>query len=169
MLAMKTFPIIIAAIIICVFFPSYPSAHSGEGGKDVFTKHFQETLFAVGEKGQMSIEVLVNDKEYAIGKDVIGIVVHDSHDEDVEGAALQARLSSSEGPKEISGVKEKGGGLYLIPSAPLPKGGSWELRIAVKKKKLDDSARFLFSDMAHNPLPAGKYDRKTADAHMNAR
>lgn len=165
---MKIARIIVTVVLFSVVLSASPCAHSGEGEKGLFTKHFQETLFAIGEKGRMSIEILLNDREYAIGKDVIGVVVHDSHDEDVEGAGLQAFLSSSEGQKEISGIREKGGGLYLIPSGQLPKSGAWELRIDVKKK-IGDSARLYYSDSSHAPLPAGKYDRKAVDTHIKDR
>ena len=150
----KTFAVMIAGLfLLCV---AAVSAHSGshEGGAK-FTKHFNETLFAIAEKGQVSIEVLLDEKEYKIGKDVIGIVVHDSHDEDVEGASLAVTATGAAEPLK---VKEKGGGLYLVPNTGLPKEGKWELKIAVKKKKIDDSAAFVFPEVLNTKMPAGKYD-----------
>lgn len=152
----NTFNMLIAGLFL-IFVTAAPS-HSGshEGGA-MFTKHFNETLFAVGGKGQVSIEVLLDEKEYKIGKDVIGIVVHDSHDEDVEDASL---VVTAAGAAEPLKVKEKGGGLYLVPSAGLPKEGKWELTIAVKKKKIDDSAEFVFPEVLSTKMPAGKYDKE---------
>lgn len=130
--------------------------HSGphEGGAK-FTKHFNETLFAISEKGQVSIEVLLDEKEYKIGSDMIGIVIHDSHDEDVEDAKVLVTVSGTAEPLK---VKEKGGGLYLVPSSGLPKDGIWELRILVKKRKIDDQATFSFPAAMAKRLPAGKVD-----------
>jgi len=146
----NTFTTLIAGLFLCCV-----AAVSAHAGSVAFTKHFNETLFAVGEKGQVSIEVLLDEKEYKIGKDVIGIVVHDSYDEDVEDASLSVTATGAAAPLK---VKEKGGGLYLVPSAGLPKEGKWELKIAVKKKKIDDSASFVFPDVLAHKMPAGKYD-----------
>ena len=159
----KTFAVMIAGLfLLCV---AAVSAHSGshEGGAK-FTKHFNETLFAIAEKGQVSIEVLLDEKEYKIGKDVIGIVVHDSHDEDVEGASLAVTVTGAAEPLK---VKEKGGGLYLVPNTGLPKEGKWELKIAVKKKAIDDSASFVFPDVLAHKMPAGKYDKEGLQGKKN--
>jgi len=146
--------VIVAGLLWCCV--AAVSAHSGRHeGSSTFTKHFHETLFAIGGKGQVSIEVLLDDKEYKTGKDVIGIVIHDSHDEDVEDADLAVTVTGLTGPLK---VKEKGGGLYLVPNTGFPKEGRWELKIAVKKKKIDDSAVFGFPEVLQSRLPAGKYD-----------
>jgi hypothetical protein len=148
------FAVIVAGLFWCCV--AAVSAHSGKHeGNATFTKHFHETLFAIGGKGQVSIEVLLDDKEYKTGKDVIGIVIHDSHDEDVEDAGLAVTVTGLAEPLK---VKEKGGGLYLAPNTGFPKEGRWELKIAVKKKKLDDSAVFVFPEVLQSRLPAGKYD-----------
>jgi hypothetical protein len=133
--------------------------HSGkhEGGAK-FTKHFSDTLFAVSDKGQVSIEVLLDEKEHKIGKDMIGIVIHDSHDEDVEDAKLIVTVTGISEPLK---VKEKGGGLYLAPSVSLPKEGTWSLGISVKKKKIEDGAIFNFPEVLNSKLPAGKYDAES--------
>ncbi len=158
---MKKVRAYVAVLMFSVLLPSGLMAHSGEGEKNLFTKHFHETLFTVSEKGQMSIEVLLNEKEYKIGRDVIGIVVHDSHDEDVEGASLKAVLTLQGGIRETPPVKEKGGGLYLIPAAQFPKDGPWELQITVRKGKIDDSVVFTSQDMSRAPLRAGQYNRES--------
>jgi len=152
----KTFAVMTVVLFFCGV--AAVSAHSGshEGGAK-FTKHFNETLFSIAEKGQVTMEVLLNEKEYKIGKDVVGIVVHDSHDEDVEEAALAVTVT---GVTEPLKVKEKGGGLYLVPNTGFPKDGKWELKIAVKKKKVDDSAVFVFPDVLNTKMPAGKYDKE---------
>ncbi len=144
----------IACLLLCCVTVVF--AHSGtHDGGATFTKHFNETLFAISEKGQVSIEVLLDEKEYKIGKHMVGIVVHDSHDEDVEDAKLEVTVTGNAEPLK---VKEKGGGLYLMANDGLPKSGSWELKIGIRKKKIDDSALFLFPEALQNRLPAGKYD-----------
>ena len=148
------FAMIVAGLFWCCVAAVF--AHSGSHeGSSTFTKHFHETLFAIGGKGQVSIEVLLDDKEYKTGKDVIGIVIHDSHDEDVEDADLAVSVTGLAEPLK---VKEKGGGLYLVPNTGFQKEGRWELKIAVKKKKIDDSAVFVFPEVLQSRLPAGKYD-----------
>lgn len=143
--------------LIALSYVSY--AHSGtQEGNAKFSKHFNETLFALGENGQVSIEVLLDEKEYKIGKGVIGIVIHDSHDEDVDDAKVIVTVTGIEAPLKI---REKGGGLYLVPGAGLPQEGTWKLSISVKKKKIEDRAVFAFPEVLNKKIPAGKYNAET--------
>ncbi|MDP2156806.1 MAG: hypothetical protein Q8K68_03750, partial [Nitrospirota bacterium] len=100
-------------------------------------------------------------KEYKIGKDVIGIVIHDSRDEDVEDAKVIVTVTGIAEPLK---VKEKGGGLYLAPSVSLPKEGAWKLSISVKKKKIEDEAIFAFPAALNSKVPAGRYDTESLKA-----
>lgn len=146
---------ILLVVVMALTCAAIAHAHAGQHeGSVKFTKHFNETLFAISAKGQVSIEVLLDEKEYKIGSDVIGIVIHDSHDEDVEDAKLTVMVSGMAEPLK---VKEKGSGLYLAPKAGLPKDGTWKLGISVKKKKIDDGAEFDFPDALKSKLPKGKY------------
>jgi hypothetical protein len=147
----------IVIVVAVLFLSSALSAarDEGDGRKMQFTKHFNNTLFAIAEKGQVSIEVLLDETEYKIGKDAIGIVVHDSRDEDVEDAKLEVTVTGAAGPLS---VKEKGGGLYTVPAGALPGQGQWELKVSVRKKKIDDFAVFFFPEATKAKLPAGKYD-----------
>lgn len=127
--------------------------------KTLFTKHFKESLFNISEKSEFSIEILLDEKEYKIGKDVIGLVVHNRHDEDVEGADIKIALLDEQG-KDIAGtpvVKEKGSGLYTVGNLDLKREGRFRLRIDVRKKKTEDSALFAFPDVMKERFPAGKY------------
>src|SRR5512140_2157642 len=91
---MKTiFSLLIGALLGYFYFQAgYASdvfAHEGAHGKASFTKHFRETAFDITAKGEFSIEILFDDSEYKkLGKGVIGLVVHNSHDEDVEKATV---------------------------------------------------------------------------------
>lgn len=128
-------------------------------GKTKFTKHFNESLFNITEKGEFSIEILLDEKEYKIGKNVIGIVIHNKHDEDVEGADIQIALTNGKG-QNITGspaIKEKGEGLYIVANLDLKREGRLELKIKVKNKNIADSAVFVFPDVTKEKLPAGKY------------
>jgi len=153
---MKKILLVSVMVLICT---SLAYAHSDKHeGSDKFSKHFNETLFAIGEKGQVSIEVLLDEKEYKIGRDFIGIVVHDSHDEDVEDAKVIVTVTGIDEPLK---VREKGGGLYLVPGAGLPQEGTWKLSISVKKKKIEDGVVFAFPEVLNKKIPAGKYNAET--------
>ncbi len=97
--------ILVSAVSLTVV--NYVEAtHGGQepSEKKLFTKHFQASLFDVTEHASYSIKVLLDDKEYKIGKNVIGIVVHGEHDEDVKGAKLTFGLRDLATGKEV-GVK----------------------------------------------------------------
>lgn len=141
-------------------FPWYASADQGKSGKRLFTKHFKETLFDITEKGEFSIEILLDDKEHKIGKDVIGIVIHDARDRDVEKAAItiDVRDLDTGQPGTLTPlVKEKGDGLYTVSNLDLKREGRWKLTITVKKGALEDSAQFPFPEVLKKRWPAGKY------------
>lgn len=128
-------------------------------GKTQFTKHFHESLFQVTDKGEFSIELLLDEKEYKIGKNVLGIVIHDKHDEDVEGAEISVNVRTTGGNIEQAVVKEKGGGLYTIAGVNPQREDRWELVIKIKKKKIEDSTVFLFPDALRERKSAGKYEK----------
>jgi hypothetical protein len=144
----------------------FASVNAGSGRHDnekiKFTKHFNESLFRIADKGEVSIEILPDEKEYKIGRNVIGIVIHDKYDKDVEGAKLEVIVEASEGSKEQSTVKDKGDGLYTAMGLDIQRSGRWALRINVKHKNIEDSAVFVFPDVTKEHIPAGKYDKDSA-------
>src|SRR6266498_2270080 len=94
----------------------FEKVYSQEATKPKFTKHFNESLFEITGKGEFSIEILLDEKEYKIGKNVIGLVIHNRRDEDVEGAGILIMLTDEKG-RNIGGspvVTEKGSGLYTV-------------------------------------------------------
>ena len=128
--------------------------------KRIFTKHFQETLFDISKNAEFSIEILLDDKEYKIGKNVIGIVLHNARDKDVEKAAISIDFRNSDTSRPAAQtpvVKEKGEGLYIVSDLDLKKEGRWKLTIKVKKDDTEDSVQFLFPDALKALHPAGKY------------
>ncbi|MBA4372610.1 MAG: hypothetical protein C0402_07070 [Thermodesulfovibrio sp.] len=140
------------------FFLSSPAVFAGAAADNrpqpVFTKHFRQTFFAVTEKAEFSIEILPDEKEYKIGRNVVGIVVHDRHDRDVEKAELTV---TAEGSTEPVAVKEKGEGLYLASNLDVKRQGTWKLTIQVRDKAVTDGAIFLFPAAATKLLPPGQY------------
>ena len=132
----------------------------GSAKKSIFTKHFQDTLFDITGHGAYSIEVLLDEKEYKIGKDVVGIVVHDAHDEDVKGADLRIVLKNLATNEIAAGaltVTDKQNGLYIISGLDLRIEGKWELAIAIKKNGIEDQVKFVLPDALKERVPKGKY------------
>ncbi len=142
--------ITIAIIFILLISPSIVFTHEKEehgGGKARFTKHFKESLFKITQKGLFSVEILIDENEYKIGKDVIGIIIHDANDADVENAEIlitPLRLERKDAQLPI--IKEKGGGLYIVSNLDLKSGDIRRLTIRVKKKKTEDSVIFVFPE-----------------------
>lgn len=134
--------------------------NAGPGGKKLFTKHFQESLFDITEHAMFSVEVILDEKEYKIGKDVIGIVLHDDHDKDVRGATLMIiskDLQTGEQAAGPSAITDKGNGLYIVSGVDLKRKGTWELLITVKKDKAEDHVRFVFPSVLKERYPKGRY------------
>lgn len=152
-------------VMMLVLLAGNPAVASHEGGsaggeKTLFTKHFQNTLFDITEHAAYSVEILLDDKEYKIGKDVVGIVVHDAHDGDVIGAELTFVLKDLVVVKNSAlkpTVKDKGNGLYIVSGLDLHKEGNWELAITVKKGRIEDRVKFLLPDAFKALLPKGRY------------
>jgi hypothetical protein len=126
--------------------------------KPKFTKHFYESLLNITDNGLFSVEILLNDKEYPkLGKDVIGLVIHDEYDKDVEGADIKITATpEGRAGAGVPVIKDKGDGLYTVSNISLKKGGKWEFRIGIRKAGLQDSASFLFPDVLNAPLHKGK-------------
>lgn len=154
--------VITVALAFVLFTPGPGAVHgeSGPTGIKKFTKHFQQSLFTVTGHAFYSTEVLLDDKEYKIGKDVIGIVVHNAHDEDVKGAELiivHKNLSTGENAPGTVTVADKGNGLYIVSGLDLQREGRWELAITVKKDGVEDRAKFVLPDALKERVPKGRF------------
>lgn len=146
--------------MLLILFAGTLESWSADKEKPFFTKHFQNTLFDITENAAYSIEILLDDKEYKIGKDVIGIVVHDAHDEDVKGAEISFDLTDLAVGKKIAvtpAVTDKGNGLYIVSGLDLQRQGKWELVVTVKKNLSDGRVKFLFPDARKTSLSKGRY------------
>ena len=150
------------AVVLFVFASGPASSHEGHdpAEKVLFTKHFKESLFDVTEHAMYSLEVLLDDSEYNIGKDVIGIVVHDSKDADAIGAELtiaQKDLASGQTAPGKLTITDKKNGLYIVSGLDLKKEGRWELQITVTKDGVKDSVKFIFPDVLKDRPAKGRY------------
>jgi hypothetical protein len=162
---MKLFPlcaIVTVALVFSLCAAGASEAHDDHGlaPKSIFTKHFQGTLFDITARAAYSVEVLLDDKEYKIGKDVIGIVVHDARDEDVKGASLSIvlrNLATGEAVPIAPIVKDKGNGLYIVSNLNLKREGRWELAISVEKNGGEDYVKFILPDALKHLVPKGRY------------
>jgi hypothetical protein len=149
--------------LLCAAGPAV-ATHQGHAApatdKKLFTKHFQQTLFDITAHADYSVEVLLDDKEYPIGKDVTGIIIHNSHDEDVKGADLtltQKDLATGEDVPLKLAVMDKHNGLYIVSGLDLKREGKWELLITVNKDGVQDSVTFVFPNVLKQFYPKGRY------------
>lgn len=63
------------------------------------------------------------------GDAVVGLIVHDDNDSDVEGATITIVGSPNQEAAVMPPVvREKGDGLYTVANLNLQREGSWELR-----------------------------------------
>ena len=133
---------------------------NGSGEKKIFTKHFQQTLFDITPHAVFSVEVILNNNEYKIGQNVVGLVVHNDEDEDVVGAGITVGLKNiatgavADDPVSIT---DKQNGLYIVSGLDLEREGRWELSVTVKKGDTEDGVKFALPDALKKPYPAGKY------------
>jgi hypothetical protein len=150
------------AVVLFVFTLGPADSHENQkpAEKVLFTKHFRESLFDVTGHALYSLEVLPDDKEYKIGKDVIGIIVHNQKDEDVIGAELtivQKSLANGQTYPDKLTVTDKKNGLYIVSGLDLKREGKWELLITVKKAGVEDSVKFVFPDVLKDRPAKGRY------------
>lgn len=152
-------------VIMLGLFAFSPTALAHEGGfaeieGPVFTKHFQHTLFDITEHSLYSVEILLDNKEYKIGKNVIGVIIHNAKDEDVKGAKLSFVVKDLVTGKDVAVapvITDKNNGLYIVSGLELVKKGKWKLSVTVKKGPDEDSVKFVLPDALKSPLPKGRY------------
>ncbi len=163
---MKTYLLFGALIAVLMVFQLNPgTASSHQTGENFapersFTKHFQHTLFDITGRADYSVEVLLDNKEYSIGNNVIGIVVHNAYDEDVKGAHLTIGLKNLATNEVATGklnIQDKRNGLYIVSGLDLRRKGNWELSITVEKDGVKDSVKFVLPDALKHILPKGEY------------
>lgn len=149
-------------LILCVLFtvPAFARDNNSPQGKKIFTKHFNRTLFNITEHAAFSVEILLDDSEYPIGKGVTGIVIHNAKDSDVKGARITLALKNLETGRIAPGtptITDKGNGLYIVSGLDLRRQGRWELKVTVSKDNVKDSVKFNLPADLKNLYPKGEY------------
>lgn len=150
------------ALVLTIFTCIVADAHEDHSPseKRVFTKHFNDSLFAITEQEGFSLELILDESEYPIGKGAVGIVIHDFRDSDVVGATVSLVHKNAESGETATGqyeIKDHGNGLYTVSGLDLSRDGRWELTVSVTKADLRDSARFLFPEMMKERYTKGRY------------
>jgi hypothetical protein len=150
------------ALFLLACSPSNTALEGKSIGKEkpLFTKHFKSTLFAITEHALYSVEILLDDNEYTIGKNVVGMVIHNAKDEDVNGAEITfvvKDLASGKNSPVTPKVTDKGNGLYIVSGLDLRKEGKWELTIIVKQGRIEDRVKFILPDALKARVPKGRY------------
>lgn len=161
---MKNFRSVVlsAVLVACLLAVPVAKAHEGpdSGGKKIFTKHFQETLFDITPQAAFSVDVILDNNEYKIGQDVIGLVVHNAADEDVVGAEITFGLKNIETgalADDPVSITDKQNGLYIVSGLDLKREGRWELSVTVKQGDTEDGVKFVLPDALKNPYQKGRY------------
>jgi YtkA-like len=137
--------------LLALFFPSLSFAlHTDQPSSGSYTKHYEQSLFKVTEKGLFSVEMVIKDKELNVGVNTLDLIVHDNNNKDVVGAMVTVTPWMPEmghGVFEKPVVRERGGGLYSVEDIILIMGGRWELRIKISKEDVEDNVTFDFPDV----------------------
>ena len=137
--------------LLTLFFPSLGfGLHTEQPSSGSYTKHYEQSLFKVTEKGLFSVEMIIKEKELKVGVNTLDIIVHDKNDKDVAGAIVTVTPWMPEmghGVFEKPTVMERGGRLYSIENIILIMGGRWELRIKITKGDIEDTVTFDFPDV----------------------
>jgi len=115
-----------------------------------FTKHYDQSLFKVSEKGLFSVEMVMKGHELKVGVNSMDLIIHDNNDRDVIGAEVTLAPWMPEmghGVFEKPVITEKGGGLYSAENVVLIMGGHWEIRVLVNSGAKKDTVVFDFPDV----------------------
>ena len=142
----------VSFMLICMlFFPFLGfAAETSQFSSGPHTKHYEQSLFKMTEKGLFSAEIVIKGKELKVGVNTLDIIVHDKNDKDVVGAEITVvpwMPQMGHGVFEKPVVSERGGGLYSVENIIFIMGGRWELRINVGKGAVEDTVTFNFPDV----------------------
>jgi hypothetical protein len=141
-----------AIFVICALLLPLASfaAETIQSSSGPHTKHYEQSLFKMTEKGLFSVEMVIKEKELKVGVNTLDIIVHDKNDKDVVGAEITVvpwMPEMGHGVFEKPVVRERGGGLYSVENIILIMGGRWELRIKIGKGTVKDAVTFNFPDV----------------------
>ncbi len=139
------------SVIFVLLFPFTAFAlHTDQPSSAPHTKHYEQSLFKMTEKGSFSVEMVIKEKELKVGVNTLDIIVHDKNDKDVVGAEITVvpwMPEMGHGVFEKPVVQERGGGLYSVENIILIMGGRWELRLKIRTGAVEDTVTFNFPDV----------------------
>ena len=138
----------------------------GHGHDDAkVTKHFDDSLTKLTDKGLYSLELVIPEKHLMMGVNAVEIIVHHGKGGDVAQADVTVTPwmpSMGHGVMEKPKIIERGGGLYSVENVVLSMTGHWQLLVAINKDGAEDKALFDFPEvkamgheqhMMHAPPP----------------
>ena len=99
------------------------------------------------EKGAFVLELALNGNELRNGANQLELSVRDRSGKGVEGAEITVvpwMPSMGHGVWDKPVVTERGGGNYHVENVIIIMGGRWDLRVNIRKGKLQDRALFSF-------------------------
>jgi hypothetical protein len=148
-----------AILLMCVLlFPFTAFAlHTDQPSSGPHTKHYENSLFKMTEKGLFSVEMVIKEKELKVGVNTLDMIVHDKDDKDVVGAEITVAPWMPEmghGVFEKPVVLERGGGLYSVDNIILIMGGHWELRMKIRTGAVEDTVTFNFPEVKISETPS---------------
>lgn len=126
------------------------TAETSQSSSGPHTKHYEQSLIKMTEKGLFSAEMVIKGKELKVGVNTLDIIVHDKNDKDLVGAEITVvpwMPEMGHGVFEKPVVRERGGGLYSVENIIIIMGGRWELRIKIGKGTVEDTVTFNFPDV----------------------
>jgi hypothetical protein len=118
--------------------------------EESITKHYEDSLMAMGEKGIFAVELVVPAMGVHMGVNSVEIIIHDASDNDVAGADITLTPwmpKMGHGVSEEARVTERGGGVYTVENIVFSMTGWWDLTVEVRKGDLVDSAVFSFHEI----------------------
>jgi hypothetical protein len=138
----------------------------GQSHEDVrVTKHYDDSLSKLTDNNLYSLELVVPEKQLAMGVNTVEIIVHHAKGGDVPQAELTVTPwmpSMGHGAMQKPVVTERGGGLYSVDNIVFSMTGHWQLQVKVAKDGNEDTAVFDFPEvkamghehaMMHAPPP----------------
>jgi len=103
-----------AFLFICKLFSPFTgfTAEIIQSSFGPHTKHYEQSLFKIMEKGLFSVEMVIKEKELKVGVNTLDIIVHGKNDKDVVGAKITVvpwMPEMGHGVFEMPVVRERGG------------------------------------------------------------
>ena len=124
--------------------------------RDAFSPHYEDSYFAVGEKCEISAELLAGSSGIRKGSNDIQVILHNRLDQDVTGATLRFFLQgTSDSEQKLSpDVREVRGGLYSVNDLQLENLQGKTLVLEMEKSTVTDRVLFHLQEMSRTSQEA---------------